>query len=45
MLFREITAACSDNNTKPINTFLGQNADSLNIKAGGTYNYYLAFKG
>jgi hypothetical protein len=45
MMFRDIIAAYSENNTKPVNTFYGQNTESLNIKTGGTYNYHLALKG
>jgi hypothetical protein len=45
MLFKEIISVYSENNVKLINTFCGQNAELLNIKAGGTYNYHLALKG
>jgi hypothetical protein len=45
MLFRNITAVYSENNTKPINTFYGKNAGLLNKKACGTYKYHLALKG
>ena len=37
MLYREIIAVCSEIHTKHINTVCGQNADSLNVKHGGTY--------
>jgi NAD-dependent SIR2 family protein deacetylase len=30
---------------KPINKIYGQNAELLNVKAGGTYNYLLVLKG
>jgi hypothetical protein len=44
MLFREVTAVDTENNTKPINALSGQNTKSLNIKAGGTYSYHYALK-
>jgi hypothetical protein len=37
-----MTAIHSKNNTKPINTLHGQNADLLKAKARGTYNYHSA---
>jgi hypothetical protein len=40
MLFEEIITVYSENNTKPINTLYGQNAELQNVKAGGTYNYH-----
>jgi hypothetical protein len=46
MLFRKIIAY-SKNHVKLINTLCGQNAQLLNIKAGGTYSYQklmLAYK-
>jgi hypothetical protein len=45
MLFKEIITVYSENNTKLINTLYGQNAEILNVKAGGTYNYHSALKG
>jgi hypothetical protein len=33
-LFKEITAVYSEDNTKPINIFCGQNAELLDVKAG-----------
>jgi hypothetical protein len=36
MLFKEIIAVYSENHMKLINTLCGQNADLLNVKAGGT---------
>jgi hypothetical protein len=36
-LYREIIAVCSEINTKHINA-LGQNAEILNVKSGGTYS-------
>jgi hypothetical protein len=42
MLFKEIGAADSENHTKPINTFYGQNAELLINKAGGTHSYHWA---
>jgi hypothetical protein len=38
MLFREIIAVCSENHMKPISTLCGQNEESVNVKAGGTYS-------
>ena len=32
MLYREITAACSEIHTKQINTVCGQNVELLNVK-------------
>jgi hypothetical protein len=40
MLFGKITAAYSENDTKSIDALYGQNAELLNIKAGGTYIYH-----
>jgi hypothetical protein len=45
MLFKEIIAVHSENHTKHINTHYGQNAELLNVKAGGTYYYHSAIKG
>jgi hypothetical protein len=39
MPIREIFAAYSENYTKPINTLCSQNAELLDVKAGGTYSY------
>ena len=36
MLYREITAVCSQIHTKQVNTLCGQNTEFLNVKAGGT---------
>jgi hypothetical protein len=44
MLFTETITVCSENDTKPINTLCGQNAELINVKASGTYNYHLALK-
>jgi hypothetical protein len=41
MLFKEIIAVYSENNTKPIN----KNAALLTVKADGAYNYRSALKG
>ena len=38
MLYREITAVCSQIHTKHINTLCGQNVELLNVKLGGTYS-------
>jgi hypothetical protein len=45
MLFKEIMAVYSEHNKKPINTLNGRNAELLNVKGGGTYDYYSALKG
>jgi hypothetical protein len=42
MLFEEITAVYSEYHIKPINKHCGQNAELLNIKVGGIYNYHCA---
>jgi hypothetical protein len=38
MLLREIKAGYSENHAEFINTFCGQNAELLKIKAGGSYS-------
>jgi hypothetical protein len=43
-LFKEITAVCSGNHTKHTNTMYDQNAELLNVKAGGTNQHHLALK-
>jgi hypothetical protein len=40
MLFREITAAYCENHTEHINTACGENAEFLDVIAGGTYSYH-----
>jgi hypothetical protein len=44
MLFKEINTVYSENHTKPINTLCGENAELLNVKAGGTQSYHWALK-
>jgi hypothetical protein len=45
-LFKEIIAVCSENNAKPINRLQRMgNAELLNVKDDGTYNYHWALKG
>jgi hypothetical protein len=45
MLFKEIIAVYSEDNTKLINTLYGQNVEVLNVKAGGaTCKYYSGLK-
>jgi hypothetical protein len=44
MLFKETIAVYSETHTKPI-TFCGQNAELLNVKAGGLYSYHCVLKG
>jgi hypothetical protein len=41
---KEIIIVYSENHTKHINTLCGQNAEVLNVKVGGTYNYHSALK-
>jgi hypothetical protein len=43
-LFKEIIAVYSEYHMKHINTFCGQNAEFLIIKAGGTYSFHQDFK-
>jgi hypothetical protein len=45
MLYREITAVCSQIHTKYINTLCGQNVELLNVKPAGTYSNRWALKG
>jgi hypothetical protein len=44
MLFREITAIYSENNTEHIHSFCRQNAEFLNAKIGGIYSYHCDLK-
>jgi hypothetical protein len=44
MLFRVIIGVYSEKLSKPINTHCGQNAELLNVKAGGAYNYQYALE-
>jgi hypothetical protein len=45
MLFRGIIALYSENHMEHMITFCGQNAEILNVKGGGSYNYSCAFSG
>ena len=45
MLYREIIAVCSQIHTKHINTLCGQNAEFLNVTAGGIYSDHWALEG
>jgi hypothetical protein len=45
MLFKEIIAVYSENRTKYINIFSGQNVELMNVKAGGPYSYHCALNG
>jgi hypothetical protein len=45
MLYREITAVCSEIRTKHINTLCGQNVEFVNVIPGGTYNNHRASQG
>ena len=45
MLYKEITAICSQIHIKHINTVCGQNVELLNVKPGGTYSDQWALKG
>jgi hypothetical protein len=40
MLFEEIIDVYSENHTKPMNTFRGQNAELSIVKAGDIYSYH-----
>jgi hypothetical protein len=42
MLYREITAVCSEIHTKHINTLCGQNVELMNVKPGGTWSNHWA---
>jgi hypothetical protein len=44
-LIKKIIIGYCENHTKPINTLYGQNAELLNVKAGGTYGYHWALTG
>jgi hypothetical protein len=37
--------ANTDNNTKPVNTLCGQNAELLVVRKGGAYSYHSALNG
>ena len=45
MLYKEITAVCSQIHTKHINTLCGQNTEFPNVKAGGTYSDHWDLEG
>jgi len=45
MLYKEITAVCSQIHTKHINTQCGQNIELLNDKLRGTYSDHCVLKG
>jgi hypothetical protein len=45
MLYREITAVCSEIHTKHITTLCGQNVQSVNVTPGGTYSNHWAWDG
>jgi hypothetical protein len=40
LLFRKRPTACSENQTKYINTFWGRSVNISNVKVGGTHNYH-----
>ena len=42
MLYTGIIAVCSEIHTKQINTLCGQNAETVNVKPGGTYGDHWA---
>jgi hypothetical protein len=44
MLFEQTIAVCSQILTKYTNTLCEQDMESFNVKPGGTYSYYKAFK-
>jgi hypothetical protein len=43
-MFKDIIAPYSENNTKPINTFSGQNIELLILKADAIYKYHFVLK-
>jgi hypothetical protein len=45
MLFRETVVVYYENHTEHTNTLCGQNAELLNIEAGGAYSHRYALKG
>ena len=45
MLYREISAVCSQIHTKHVNTPCGQNVELLNVKLRSTYTKHWAIKG
>jgi hypothetical protein len=45
MLYKEIIAVCSQIHPKHRNTLYRQNAELLNVKAGGTYFDHWALEG
>jgi hypothetical protein len=44
MLFKEIVPVYSVDRKKAINTLYGQNAELLNVKAGGTYSTLQSYR-
>jgi hypothetical protein len=38
VLFKEMIVVCSESHTRPINTLCDQNAEVMNVKAGGSYD-------
>jgi hypothetical protein len=44
MLFGETVAVYRENHTEHTDTLCGQNAESLNVEAGGTYSYHSDLK-
>ena len=45
MLYREITAVCSEIHTKHINTLCGQNVGFVKCLTGGTYSDHWGLQG
>jgi hypothetical protein len=45
MLFKKTIIICSENHAKPMNKIYEKNAELLNAKWGGTYQYHLALEG
>jgi hypothetical protein len=45
MLSKEVIALYFEDHTKPIDKLCGQNAELLNVKAGGIYTYHYALNG
>jgi hypothetical protein len=44
MLFKETVTVYPENDTKPINTLCGYNAELLNVESGITYKFLLCFE-
>ena len=43
MIYKEITAVCSQTHTKYVSSLCGQTAELLNVKTGGTYSNHWVY--